>query len=171
MPARSISLYLLSNVFVEMSQPFVRHMFDAHDQLLLNTTLLRLEPVLSGAVLVRWLASLRHRSSRGLSQTKLSRCDGRSGTRKYAPQSRVCRAKFEPVPSCACRSDKLAAQSNDSSLNTCGNDMCFSVGWSVRFPTLVQNFGASQASTESLSESSPPVEPMKQLHGFAIAQF
>src|SRR5258705_607582 len=32
---RSISLDLLSNVFVEMNQPFVRHVFDAHDQLLL----------------------------------------------------------------------------------------------------------------------------------------
>jgi hypothetical protein len=30
----SISLDLLSNVLVEINQPFVRHMFDAHDQLL-----------------------------------------------------------------------------------------------------------------------------------------
>jgi hypothetical protein len=30
-----IGLDLLSNVFVEMSEPFVGHMFDTHDQLLL----------------------------------------------------------------------------------------------------------------------------------------
>ena len=34
MLVRSISLDLLSNVFVEMSEPLVRHTFDAHDQLL-----------------------------------------------------------------------------------------------------------------------------------------
>ena len=31
----SICLDLLSNVFVEMSEPFVRHVFNTHDQLLL----------------------------------------------------------------------------------------------------------------------------------------
>jgi hypothetical protein len=35
MLVRSISLDLLSNVFVEMSEPLVRHMFDTHNQLLL----------------------------------------------------------------------------------------------------------------------------------------
>ena len=33
MLVRAVSLDLLSNVFVEMSEPFVRHMFDAHGQL------------------------------------------------------------------------------------------------------------------------------------------
>jgi hypothetical protein len=36
MLVRSISLDLLSNVFVEMSEPFVGHMLDAHNQLLLQ---------------------------------------------------------------------------------------------------------------------------------------
>lgn len=33
MLVRSIGLDLLSNVFVEMSESLVRHMFDTHDQL------------------------------------------------------------------------------------------------------------------------------------------
>jgi hypothetical protein len=37
MVVRPVSLDLLSNVFVEMSEPLVRHMFDTHDQLLLNS--------------------------------------------------------------------------------------------------------------------------------------
>ena len=36
MLVRLVSLDLLSNIFVEMSEPFVRHMFDAHGQLLLQ---------------------------------------------------------------------------------------------------------------------------------------
>jgi len=35
MLARPVGLDLSSNVFVEMSEPLVRHMFDTHDQLLL----------------------------------------------------------------------------------------------------------------------------------------
>jgi hypothetical protein len=35
---RSIGLDLLSNVFVELSEPLVRHSLDAHDQLLNATT-------------------------------------------------------------------------------------------------------------------------------------
>ena len=38
MLVRTISLDLLSNVFVEMSEPFVRHMFDTHNQPLFNST-------------------------------------------------------------------------------------------------------------------------------------
>jgi len=38
MLVRSVSLDLLSNVFVEMSEPFVRHLFYTHNQPLFNTT-------------------------------------------------------------------------------------------------------------------------------------
>jgi hypothetical protein len=37
MLVRPVSLDLLSNVFVEMSEPFVRHMFDTHNQPLFNS--------------------------------------------------------------------------------------------------------------------------------------
>jgi len=42
MLVRSVGLDLLSNVFVEMSEPFVRHMFDTHNQPLFNSTSLPL---------------------------------------------------------------------------------------------------------------------------------
>jgi hypothetical protein len=44
MIVRSIGLDLLSNVFVEMSEPLVRHMFDTHDQLLLYSLRHRVSP-------------------------------------------------------------------------------------------------------------------------------
>jgi hypothetical protein len=44
MLVRAISLDLLSNVFVEMREPFVRHMFDAHDQLLLFQLKAKMQP-------------------------------------------------------------------------------------------------------------------------------
>ena len=44
MLVRAIGLDLLSNVFVEMREPFVRHMFDAHDQLLLFQLKAKMQP-------------------------------------------------------------------------------------------------------------------------------
>ena len=57
-----------------------------------------------------WRASPPRQSLEGRSQQKVFQCDGRCGTRRSALQSRVRRAKFEPIPSCACRSDTLAVQ-------------------------------------------------------------
>jgi hypothetical protein len=96
-----VRLDLLANVFVKMTEPFIRHLFHTHHHPLL---------VPNAAVLVRSLASPRHPSSTGLSRMKLSRCDRRSRIRTSAPRYRVHRPRHEPIPSCACRQDTSAVQ-------------------------------------------------------------
>jgi hypothetical protein len=64
----------------------------------------------TAAVLVRWPSSLWRQSSMGLRELKLSRCDGKWCIRKSSAQSPVWRRRFQPIPSCACRSGKTVVQ-------------------------------------------------------------
>jgi hypothetical protein len=96
------------------SKPLVRHMFDTHNQPPYSTQ--RCFPIAPGpqaasvAVSVRWRASPRHQSSEGRWQRKFFQCYDRCCTRKYAAQSLVRPARFEPIPSCVCRWDTSVVQ-------------------------------------------------------------
>ena len=97
----SIGFDLLSNIFIELNKPFAGHVFDTHDQHPLLT---------SAAASVHWRASPGRRSSSDLWRMMLSRSDGRWRTRTCVSRGRVRRPKSGPIPSCACRLDRPAAQ-------------------------------------------------------------
>src|SRR5258708_25959505 len=96
---RSIGFDLLPNVIVIANKPFVGHIFHAHSQLSPTHLSRRL-----------WRASPRELCSWGLSERRFSQSEDRCCTRKYAAQSLVRPAKFEPIPSCVCRWDTSVVQ-------------------------------------------------------------
>lgn len=96
---RPIRFGPLSNVFAETYQGFVRNGFFEWKRL-----------ALISAVLTHRRASPQRQFSKDLQGWKLSRRGGRLSTRKYAARSPVFPAKFQLIPSCACRLDTSAAQ-------------------------------------------------------------
>src|ERR1700719_2928679 len=101
---------------------------------------------LNVAVLARSRASQARQFSRGLPERKVSQRDDKCCTRKFALQRPAYRARFEPTPSCACRSDTSAAQRGKikySSPLTRADDRCGQNFRSVRWATLGQNFVTS----------------------------
>ena len=101
---------------------------------------------LNVAALARSRASQACQFSMGLPERKVSQRDDKCCTRKFALQSPAYRARFEPTPSCACRSDTSAAQRGKikySSPLTRANERCGKNFRSVRWATLGQNFVTS----------------------------